>query len=496
MRWLSGIKKLYPVFSIPFLLFSVTLLCAQGEFLIDTQPGSYSQSNPAVAYDGTNYLVVWQDTRNGTYDIYGARVGAGGTILDTIPIAISTASNDQIKPQVTFGDLYYLVVWEDYRNDVYNFDVYGCRVNKIGNILDTSGIVIKDLQASYALDPAVSFDGTNYFITYSSYDIYFWDEIYGEFLSPSGQSVGWGVNIGGSTVGDDHRSRIAFDGTNYLVVWHALDKDILGSRVTPSGSNLDVTPIPICTATGNQTEPEVAFDGANYLVVWQDDRNGNMDIYGARVTPSGSVLDPEGFPICTQGSTQTNPAIAFDGTNYVVVWEDYRNGNADLYGAVLSPTGSVLDTFIVSSKPGDQVTPSLAHGSGNQILIVYSGWTDTYNGIPINTMRIWARFYPITDVDENTPRKSYVSTLRIYPLFLAEDDLFTIQWTSKNPSVSIEIYNIKGDQIARWEFSNKNEGVIIWNLKNKLGVRIKPGIYFVTLSSDKEKYYKKFIVLR
>ena len=51
MRWLSGIKKLYPVFSIPFLLFSVTLLCAQGEFLIDTQPGSYSQSNPIVAYD-------------------------------------------------------------------------------------------------------------------------------------------------------------------------------------------------------------------------------------------------------------------------------------------------------------------------------------------------------------------------------------------------------------------------------------------------------------
>ena len=101
--WLSGIKKLYPVFSIPFLLFSVTLLCAQSEFLIDTQPGSYSQSNPTVAYDGTNYLVVWQDTRNGTYDIYGARVGAGETILDTIPIAISTASNDQIKPQVTFG---------------------------------------------------------------------------------------------------------------------------------------------------------------------------------------------------------------------------------------------------------------------------------------------------------------------------------------------------------------------------------------------------------
>ena len=41
------------------------------------------QTVPAVAYDGTNFLVVWQDPReDGTqYDIYGARVSPAGTLL-------------------------------------------------------------------------------------------------------------------------------------------------------------------------------------------------------------------------------------------------------------------------------------------------------------------------------------------------------------------------------------------------------------------------------
>jgi hypothetical protein len=60
-------------------------------------------------------------------------------------------------------------------------------------------------------------------------------------------------------------------------------------------------------APGLQWVPELAFDGTNYLVVWMDQRSGDWDIYGARVTPGGAVLDPGGIAISTAAWAKTRP---------------------------------------------------------------------------------------------------------------------------------------------------------------------------------------------
>src|SRR5215203_3118143 len=96
-------------------------------------------------------------------------------------------------------------------------------------------------------------------------------------------------------------------------------------------------------APGNQVTPALAFDGTKYLVAWHDRRSGN-DIYGARVSLAGAVLDPGGIPISTAPNPKGRPALAFDGTNYLVAWEDGRLGPVHIYAARVSSAGAVLDS--------------------------------------------------------------------------------------------------------------------------------------------------------
>jgi hypothetical protein len=105
-------------------------------------------------------------------------------------------------------------------------------------------------------------------------------------------------------------------------------------------------------ATGGTTSrgnPAVASDGnGTSLVVFE----AGGDIYGARVGVDGAVLDPAGIAISTAGNTQANPSVAWDGANYLVVWEDYRGGSSyDIYGTRVSAFPSRLQPITSFNPP-------------------------------------------------------------------------------------------------------------------------------------------------
>ena len=134
-------------------------------------------------------------------------------------------------------------------------------------------------------------------------------------------------------------SGVAFDGTNYLVVWADLrqgDSFVYGARVSPDGTVLDPDGFAISAAA--RLGAAVAFDGTNYLVVW---RQPGGSIVGARVEPDGTVLDPGGIPISTRRgpsgrrSPSTAPTTSSSGST--------GTPSADVYGARVAPAGTVLD---------------------------------------------------------------------------------------------------------------------------------------------------------
>src|SRR5438552_17715038 len=88
-----------------------------------------------------------------------------------------------------------------------------------------------------------------------------------------------------------------------------------------------------------QTDPAVGFDGTNYLVLWDrfDPNLKTAGTYATRVAQDGTVLDPDGIQIAD--GFRLSPKLAFDGTNYLVVWAEYRTGDADIFRHRVRPAG-------------------------------------------------------------------------------------------------------------------------------------------------------------
>ena len=77
-------------------------------------------------------------------------------------------------------------------------------------------------------------------------------------------------------------------------------------------------------AANSQSSPAVAFDGTNFLVVWQDFRS-RTDSRHLRGTGEPGRCGPRrlGHPhLPAAANDQSAPAVAFDGTNFLVVWQD------------------------------------------------------------------------------------------------------------------------------------------------------------------------------
>jgi hypothetical protein len=276
------------------------------------------QWSPAVAAGPENSLGVWMDTRLGE-SISGTRVSPLGVVLDPQQIWISTAPGAQDWPDVAFGGQNYLAAWQDERVSG-SREIYASRVNASGEVLDPGGIPVST-GGCCRFTPAVAY-GQDYLVVWAHPGAT--TSIRGTRIDSAGTVLDpAGIPIAGGSQWH-WEPAVASNGSDFLVVWKEDDLatgEIDAARVTADGTVLDETGIHV-SAAGSVNYPAVAWDGENYFVVWEDARAGNNDIYGARVTPGGVVLDPDGVPIATGELSQTTPSVAFDGVNFMVAWAD------------------------------------------------------------------------------------------------------------------------------------------------------------------------------
>ncbi len=416
---------------------------------------------PAVAANGTNYLVVWEEYSAGGNDIAGARVSPAGVVLDTNALAISTATNCQGNPSVAASQGEFLVAWQDFRRSGANMlesDILAARVEDSGRVLDPDGVLLS-AAAGNQCHPAVSAVGDGWQVVWQdarNHPVTILAEIYTARIgrtSDPGVLPELPVSVSANF---QATPAVAANGTNFLVVWadnrnlKNSGMDILGVRLDENALPLDAAGIPISVAPSHQTVPAVAASGRDFLVVWADQRNSpvaatNLDIYGARVSAGGQVLDPSGFPICSSTNVQNFPVVAAKGDRWLVAWQDARSSSAtlvrwDIYGARVALDGAVLDTnaIPICTAANDQTLPAMAANSSLWMLV----WEDRRSSA--NPDIYGAR----VDGDGrllDTNGLAICSALQsqTLPAIAANGEDFFAAWAdSRNSTTSLDIYGV------------------------------------------------------
>lgn len=221
-----------------------------------------------------------------------------------------------------------------------------------------------------------------------------------------GKALGQNVPVNGDTGAIVHNApAIALDAfERYSLVWldyrngaYPFGPNVyyqrLDSAGNPYGVNRRLTVEP---PDSLRAAPDVAMAlWGGGLVVWEDYRNRNWDVYAQRIAGDGSLTGVNFKVNDDQNNAQQHAprvAVAPDGW-YVVTWYDNRWGNDDVFVQRLDSAGGKLGQNIkINSDAGSakQAFPDVAADGAGHFTVV---WVDWRNGTYPNNPDIYARKY-------------------------------------------------------------------------------------------------------
>ncbi|MFC2076644.1 T9SS type A sorting domain-containing protein [candidate division KSB1 bacterium] len=307
--------------------------------------------------------------------------------LTLVPTAGSTG---YIFTNVVYSGSQYLCVWGERRN-YSSYTLFACRVDQAGNLLDRPSLRISALgkDINQPQQPGLASDGFGWLTVWSQESTPGADlDVYGAIISSDGSVTGPFVVYSGP--GDQDSPEVAYGDGVYLVVWEdgrkGLDlDDIYGSVVSVTGEVQTPGGVAVCVAPNRQQDPTIASDGTGFMVLWEDARGADQDIYGARVNSTGTVQEPDGYVISDARYAQRLANISFGSGKYLASWSDLRNKDDwDIWGTFIETDGTVIheDGLHICDAAGDQEAPITSFGASRWLAV----WEDKINS---NSYVIW-----------------------------------------------------------------------------------------------------------
>ncbi|MDF1799797.1 MAG: hypothetical protein P1V81_11525 [Planctomycetota bacterium] len=250
---------------------------------------------PAGAFNGSHYLITWLDA---TGLVLSRRVTPSLQVLGFGATSLMTSMTG--APSVAAVGNDFLVA----SRDIYSGDkskVTGIRVDgSTGAPIEAAPF---DISANYSFDPVVTTLGSNWLVTYTNRGCHDCntDRITGRIYAPSGAPLGPAFVINGP--GEGAGAAVAVAPDRVLVAYSdptAFNNDRIEARIMLNDGTLVGNELVLADFPNRAIFASAAFDGTDFVVAWTDYRSVTGveqlrgDIYAARVTTSGTVIDQGG----------------------------------------------------------------------------------------------------------------------------------------------------------------------------------------------------------
>lgn len=304
-------------------------------------------SGAEVATDGTQTLTVWRDgSRPG--ELYAARVSKGGRLLDAEALPLNPAPSLQAgAPAVAFDGSLFLVVWQS------EHSLLLARVRPDGTVVGTP-LALASISGDPSSTPGIACTWRKCLVAWSDFGdprrirgvlVKTWGtEVFTRELTLASDTRALS-SFGVPVASFDGRFLVAWSDTRY----GDTTPKLLATRVTYDGAVLDPGGFRVSDSPGAQTWVDAVGTKQGFFLAWSDSRNGPRSIFGTLVRFSGFVPDRDGFPL-SRGPDDALPSLAYDGQRVLATWTRLHPERYSLRGNLVRPegTGASPDGFPLS----------------------------------------------------------------------------------------------------------------------------------------------------
>ncbi len=313
---------------------------------INDDTGFANQENPVIDITSIDYCVmVWEDEREGSKDIYGQKIGADLYILgENFKVNSTSDYSIQQNPAISLNDTgEFLIVWED--NGHGKWDIFGQKFDYWGLPVGDNFLISTLSGQTDAVHPAVGYheDGT--------------------------AVIAW----------CDERNGNA----DLFMRWYDANGNVLQSDTLVNDDG----------GTASQLYPAlcVAYNDTGF-VVWADTRNGNADIFMQKFTMKGELIGSNQLIHTDEdGDEQNHPAIHIGDSTIVVVWDDYRHGHQDIYSRTFDLNGNPVSELFKVNTDTTYTEQSYPAVFVEKRGFFVSSWIDYREGYPnVYTQQYWS----------------------------------------------------------------------------------------------------------